>query len=129
MIFPNALGMGWLRTAVGVALIAAPAAPMKLAGQQDPDAASVLLMRTIGIRDLVLGLGTVAACWRGEDSDTRRWLAATLASDALDVTVSVASLRAIGTRDGIAAAALAAIFAGGDVQALRAGSSRRTLPE
>src|ERR1700722_18400447 len=102
---------------------------MKLAGRHDPDAVSVLLMRTIGIRDLVLGLGTVAACWRGDDSDIRRWLAVTLASDALDATVSLASLRAIGTRDAVAAAALGAIFVGGDVQALRAGSSRRTLPE
>lgn len=53
--------MGWLRTAVGIALIVAPGAPMRLAGPQEPTGADMLLMRTIGIRDLVLGLGTVAA--------------------------------------------------------------------
>lgn len=53
--------MGWLRAAVGVALLAAPAVPMRISGRTEPTAAAVLLMRTIGIRDLVLGLGTVAA--------------------------------------------------------------------
>ncbi len=122
----NAQVMGWLRTAVGVGLIAAPAAPLKLAGQ-DPDAATVLLMRTIGIRDLVLGLGTIASgC--GADGDGTRWLAVTLASDALDVVVSLASMRGIGKRDAIAAAALGVIFAAGDVQALRAASAVSRRP-
>src|SRR5216683_2586613 len=43
--------MGWLRTAVGIALIAAPGAPMRLSGRQEPTGADLLLMRTIGIRD------------------------------------------------------------------------------
>ena len=37
--------MGWLRAAVGVALIAAPAVPMRLSGREEPTGASVLLMR------------------------------------------------------------------------------------
>src|ERR1039457_4251124 len=40
--------MGWLRTAVGIALIAAPGAPMRLSGQREPSGADLLLMRTIG---------------------------------------------------------------------------------
>ena len=111
--------MGWLRAAVGVALIAAPAAPMRLSGREEPTGASVLLMRTIGIRDLVLGLGTVAAARSDEVADARRWTTAALASDSLDVAVSLASSRSIGKRDSWAAALLAAAFVGGDLYARR----------
>ena len=111
--------MGWLRAAVGVALIAAPAAPMRLSGREEPTAAALLLMRTVGIRDLVLGLGTVAAARSEELGDVRRWTASALASDSLDVAVSLASAASIGKRDTRAAAILAAVFVGGDLHALR----------
>jgi hypothetical protein len=109
---------GWLRAGVGVALIAAPAAPIRLSGREEPTPASELLMRTIGIRDLVLGLGTVAAARSAPEGDGRRWIAAALASDALDTVISLASARAIGKRDAAAAAVLAAVFATADVLAL-----------
>jgi hypothetical protein len=111
--------MGWLRAAVGIALIAAPGAPMRLSGWQDPAGADLLLMRTIGIRDLVLGLGTVAAARSGEVRDVRRWTAMALASDSLDSAASVASFRSIGKRNSLSAAALALTFVCGDLQALR----------
>jgi hypothetical protein len=111
--------MGWLRAAVGVALIAAPEVPLRLPGREDPTAASVLLMRTIGIRDLVLGLGTATAGRSASGSDIRRWIAATAASDALDAATSLASFRSIGKRDAIGAALLALAFAGGDLLAYR----------
>jgi hypothetical protein len=110
--------MGWLRAAVGAALIAAPAAPVRLAGQPRPDGAGVLLMRTIGIRDLVVGLGTVTAARSGDARDARRWTAAALASDSLDVAASLAGLRSIGKRDALGAAVLALAFACGDLRAL-----------
>src|ERR1700685_1410364 len=102
--------MGLLLAAVGVALIAAPAVPMRISGREEPTGASVLLMRTIGIRDLVLGLGTVAAARTGEVRDVRRWTAAALASDSLDVAASLASFRSIGQRDSLGAAMLAPAF-------------------
>jgi hypothetical protein len=111
--------MGWLRAAVGLALIAAPGVPMRIAGGEEPTGASVLLMRTIGIRDLVLGLGTVAAARTGEAREVRRWTAAALASDSLDVAASLASFRSIGQRDSLSAAALALAFVCGDLQARR----------
>ena len=52
--------------------------------------AALLLMRTIGIRDLVLGLGTVSVARSNDQSGARRWLKATLASDVLDSVVSLA---------------------------------------
>jgi hypothetical protein len=111
--------MGWLRAAVGIALIAAPGVPLRLPGREEPGAASILLMRTIGIRDLALGLGTVAAGRSDSGSDIRRWMAATSASDALDVAASLASFRSIGKRDAIGAALLALAFVGGDLMARR----------
>jgi hypothetical protein len=121
MSVTSAQTMGWLRAAVGVALIAAPEVPLRLPGREDPTAASVLLMRTIGIRDLVLGLGTVAAARSDGRSDVRRWIAATSASDALDAAASLASFRSIGKRDAIGAALLALAFVGGDLVARRSG--------
>ena len=111
--------MGWLRSAVGIALIAAPGVPMRLAGQEQPTGASMLLMRTIGIRDLVLGAGTVAAARSGDVADVRRWTTSALASDSLDVAASLASMRSIGKRDSVGAALLALIFVGGDLHARR----------
>ena len=118
--------MGWLRTSVGIALMVAPGAPMRLAGTESPTAAALLLMRTIGVRDLVLGLGTVFAARSNDHSDVPRWLKATLASDALDTVVSLAALRSIGKRDSLFAAALALGFVCGDLQALRTGSEEHS---
>ena len=111
--------MGWLRTSVGVALIVAPGMPLRMAGTGEPTGASLLLMRTIGIRDLVLGLGTLAATGPGPDGDLARWLGATLASDALDTAVGLAAIRSVGRRDALAAAALAGVFVLGDLVAVR----------
>jgi hypothetical protein len=109
--------MGWLRAAVGVALIAAPGAPMRLSGLKEPTGADLLLMRTIGIRDLVLGLGSVAATRSNDAGDVRRWTTAVLASDSIDTAVSLASFRSIGKRDSWAAAVLALAFVCGDLRA------------
>jgi len=107
-----------MRTTVGVALLAAPGVPLRLTGTGEPSGALLLLMRTIGVRDLVLGLGTVAAA--GTDDGAARWLRATLASDALDTVVGVLAVRSIGRRDAAVAAGLALAFVCGDLLALRA---------
>jgi hypothetical protein len=92
---------------------------MRIAGSEPPTGTSLLLMRTIGIRDLVLGVGTVTAAQGPDDRDARRWAKATLASDALDTVVSLAAMRAIGRRDSLLAAGLALAFVCGDLEALR----------
>jgi hypothetical protein len=116
---PSDETMGWLRTLVGAALIVAPGAPMRLSGNMQPTGASVLLMRTIGIRDLVLGLGTVAAARSDDAADIRRWTSAALASDSIDTVVSLVSARSIGKRDSVVAAALAFAFVCGDLNGRR----------
>jgi hypothetical protein len=82
-------------------------------------------MRTIGIRDLVLGLGAVAASRSGAVDDANRWALAALASDALDTVVGLAAVRSIGRRDSWAAAGLAGVFVLGDLRALRVGTDPR----
>jgi hypothetical protein len=113
--------MGWLRAAVGIALIAAPGVPMRLSGREEPTSAGLLLMRTVGIRDLVLGLGTVAAARSGDVKDAGRWTSAALASDSLDAAASLVGYRSIGKRDSWAAAILSLTFVCGDLQARRSG--------
>jgi hypothetical protein len=118
----SARAMGWLRTSVGIALMVAPGAPMRIAGDESPTGTALLLMRTIGIRDVVLGLGTVSATRSTDQSNARRWVKTGLASDALDTVVSLAALRSIRRRDALVAAALAFGFVCGDLQALRTSS-------
>jgi hypothetical protein len=112
--------MGWVRAAIGAALLVAPGPPLRFSNREPPTGASLLLLRTIGIRDLVLGFGTVAASRSGGVSDARRWTTMALASDSLDVAASLASMRSIGKRDSLVAAAMASVFVVKDVYVLRA---------
>ncbi|MHB8330214.1 MAG: hypothetical protein ACYDD6_11445 [Acidimicrobiales bacterium] len=117
--------MGWLRAVVGAALIGAPGPFLRLSRREQPTGASLLLLRTIGIRDLALGLGMVSSTRSKEWTDVRRWTMVALASDSLDVVASVAGRRSIGRVNAVAAAAVALIAVSGDIQALRAGPARQ----
>ncbi len=114
--------MGWLRAGVGTALVVLPTQFLRLSGREAPTPVAVLLMRTIGIRDVVLGAGTVAAARRGDGGDVRRWTSAGLASDSLDVVASLGAARSIGRAESVGASAAALVFAAGDILAL---NSRR----
>jgi hypothetical protein len=106
--------MGYLRAAVGVGLIVAPRAIARSSSDPAPSGTAVLLMRTIGVRDLVLGAGTVAAANAG-DGQAQGWLSATLASDALDVVVGLASKRLVGASGARTATLLPVPFVVGDL--------------
>ena len=86
-----------LRCLVGAALIAKPA--MATSG----DAGRTALVRTIGVRDLVLGAGTLAAL-RGAPQRALLWTRAGLLSDVGDTLVAVASRRELGTPGTLVAA-------------------------
>ena len=59
---------------------------------------ALLFTRTVGIRDLVLGLGTArAACWGGE-GHVGGWVLAGLLSDGLEGGAAPAATRALGRR-------------------------------
>jgi len=119
--------MGWLRAMVGAVLVVSPAAILRLSSREAPSGASVLLLRTIGIRDLVLGAGTVSASRRGSAPDARRWIWAGLASDSLDALAGLGSVRSIGRKESAGAAGAALAFVVGDVLALGRGRKQERL--
>jgi hypothetical protein len=108
--------MGYLRAAVGVGLIAAPKATMKLLQAEDSSDSFALLLRTVGIRDLVLGIGTIRATY-GSSDEARPWILAGLASDSLDV-IAGAALSRRDAKAGVLAAVVPLPFIAGDLQAL-----------
>jgi hypothetical protein len=120
--------MGWMRAGVGVAMISAPSAIVGISQREPRTQTAVLLLRTIGIRDLALGLGVVSAARSEGQADLRRWTFVALASDSMDLAASVAARRSIGLRDASAAAALALLAVFGDLQALAALRAERRQP-
>jgi hypothetical protein len=91
-------GIGWLRVAVGVALAAAPGPVLKGSTGEGPSGSMLMLARTVGIRDLVIGAGTMSALRSGEAGDIRRWIAVGLTSDVLDAVAGIAGVRLVGRR-------------------------------
>jgi len=109
--------MGWLRIGVGVAIIAAPGPVLRFSSREVETGASRLLLRTIGIRDLVIGMGTVRAARSGDRDAATSWIMAGLVSDSLDTVTSLLSIPSIGVAEGLGAAAAALSFVGGDLAA------------
>src|ERR1700729_2554416 len=64
------------RVAVGAVMVPAPSRIFSPGSGTE-----TLLMRTIGIRDVVLGSGACAAWARGEEGELRRWATVGLTSD------------------------------------------------
>jgi hypothetical protein len=95
--------IGWLRVAVGLALFAAPRALLNASSGEQPSGSMLLLARTVGIRDVVIGGGTLSAAQSGVSRDMRRWVAVGLASDILDAVMGGASARLIGKRGALIA--------------------------
>lgn len=113
--------IGGLRAAVGVVMIAAPQTMDRPAGHPSARGRFILLMRTIGIRDLALGLGTLAATRSGGD-DVRRWLRMGLLSDAIDVVTGTASVKHVGKSGAAIAGGLPIPFVFADLWALKGAS-------
>jgi hypothetical protein len=95
--------IGWLRVAVGVALGAAPGPLLKGSTGEGPSGSMLLLTRTVGIRDLVIGAGTISALRSGETRDLRRWAVVGLTSDVLDALAGLVSVRLLGRRRALVA--------------------------
>jgi hypothetical protein len=118
--------MGWLRAGVGLVMMTAPGPIVGISKREPRTQTAVLLLRTIGIRDIALGMGVVAAARSRGDDDLRRWTLIAMASDSMDVLASVASRRSIGSRDSSLAALLAIFAVLGDLQALAAMGAQPT---
>jgi Na+-translocating ferredoxin:NAD+ oxidoreductase RnfE subunit len=70
-----------------------------------------LLMQTIGIRDVVLGLGACAAWMRG-DGAFRGWATAGLISDSADLLLGLRSRPLVGTKSALIATLAPVPFVG-----------------
>jgi hypothetical protein len=86
------------RVAVGAAMILAPSRFFPGSGTE------TLLMRTIGIRDVVLGSGACAAWARGEEGELQRWATVGLVSDGADFVTGLRSKPLVGSRSALIAA-------------------------
>jgi hypothetical protein len=98
------------RAAVGAAMLLAPGRFFK------PESGTeTLLMRTIGIRDLVIGSGACAA-WvrggRGDSGEFRGWATAGLVSDSADLLLGLRSKPLVGTKSALIATLAPVPFVG-----------------
>ncbi|HEX3980988.1 MAG TPA: hypothetical protein VHW93_07180 [Acidimicrobiales bacterium] len=102
--------VAWGRVGIGVTAIAAPTLMARpWIGAPAEDTASRLLARTMGARDLALGLGAVRALAR-TDQEARSWVALGGMADAIDALASLVAFRTLPriTRWGIMASTVGA---------------------
>jgi hypothetical protein len=111
-------GIGWLRIVVGVVLGAAPGPFLRATTDGEPPGSLLLFTRTVGIRDLAMGAGTLAALKTGTPDDVRRWIAAGLTSDTLDLAASLVSAPLVGKRGALIATAVTLPVVAADIWAL-----------
>jgi hypothetical protein len=95
----------------------------------EPTGSLFLFARTVGIRDLVIGAGTLIASFDPESTeDLRRWTQVSLASDAMDIVSGAASARHVGLAGALQATVASMPFVAGGWWALRhlSASDQRT---
>ncbi len=100
------------RLVIGAALVAKPQSQVGagwVGGEEAARPATALLFRSVGARDMALGLGTLAAQRSG--SPLKPWLLGATLADAIDLFATFAAGRAI-PKSGKAAIVL---FAGGAI--------------
>jgi hypothetical protein len=81
------------RLGVGVAMVTAPGRFFRA-----ETGTETLLMRTIGIRDIAIGLGACVALARGAADEFRWWASAGLFSDSADAVTGLRSRPLIGSK-------------------------------
>ena len=106
-----------VRLAVGLVMIAMPRLVLRLAAREITGA-EVLLTRTIGIRDAVLGAGGMAALRSDDYQAARTWIVAGLTSDVMDTVAGLFSARWVGGKAAFLATSLGAQMTAADVWAL-----------
>jgi hypothetical protein len=86
------------RVGVGAAMILAPSRIFSPGSGTE-----TLLMRTIGIRDVVIGSGACAAWARGGGGEFRRWATLGLVSDGADFVTGLRSTPLVGPKSALIA--------------------------
>ena len=110
--------VGWLRVGTGVVLAIAPRSVVRLQATDEPPGSLVLMTRTVGIRDLVVGIGWLTALRSGTDRDLRRWVALGLLSDVLDALAGAFGARLVGKRGASVSALVPVPVIAADIYAL-----------
>ena len=96
------------RIVVGAGLVVAPRfIGRRWIGDDADSAGTRLFIRTMGVRDLALAVGTMRALNNGEPA--RDWVVACAASDATDVAATILALPRIGLRRGLPSAVTAGL--------------------
>jgi hypothetical protein len=109
------------RVAVGAVMIVAPSRIFTPGSGTE-----TLLMRTIGIRDVVIGSGACAAWARGEEGELQRWATVGLASDGADFVTGLRSTPLVGSKSALIATLSPVPFVAAGILGLaRAVSARR----
>ena len=110
--------MALARAGFGLALTLKTVPMLKVMDRaNEPKGSLVLWARTVGIRDLVLGGGTLLASL-GESRDMRRWQAVCLASDGADLISGALASQFVGVAGAAKAAAASLPFVAGGAWAL-----------
>jgi hypothetical protein len=86
------------RVAVGATMILVPSRIFSPGSGTE-----TLLMRTIGIRDVVIGSGACAAWARNDESELRRWATVGLLSDGADFVTGLRSRPLVGSKSALIA--------------------------
>jgi hypothetical protein len=111
--------VAWSRVAVGVTMFALPKLVAKFQPADDAEPPSLEVMtRTVGVRDIALGLGAVLAARSSDDRDLRRWVLMGLTSDALDTVTGLLGFDLLGRSRATAAALIPGPFIVGNLRAL-----------
>ena len=118
--------LAWLRIAVGLTLTVAPRSVLRMQTADEPSGSYVLMTRTVGIRDFVVGIGSASAVRSNNRDDVKRWLMVGLLSDVLDIATAAASGRSIGKRSALTAALIPVPVVAADLHALRLLDSDRS---
>jgi hypothetical protein len=108
--------VGAARVGVGAAMILAPSRFFPPGSGTE-----TLLMRTIGIRDVMLGSGACAAWARGEEGELRRWATVGLFSDGADFVTGLRSKPLVGSKSALIATLSPAPFVAAGILGLTLG--------
>jgi hypothetical protein len=105
--------IAWGRVGIGIAAVTTPSLVLRpLVGDVGDDVPARMLTRTMGGRDLVLGLGTLRAL-SVSDAEGRSWVALSGVADTVDAVASIVAFSHLRrrTRLGVLALTLGAAVA------------------
>ena len=112
------VGVAAGRSAMGLGLLALAKPMLKLVQGGEPDGFAVLGLRIVGVRDLLIGLGTLEAA-RSDPAALARWTTVGMANDIADSVLGAASAPSLGKLKAALIASGSVPFVAAEVWGLR----------